>query len=49
MATFRENEIDATVLPELTSEDLRDFGLSLVGHRRKLLAAIAAMRDEPRP
>jgi len=46
---FRDNEIGATVLPELTSEDLRDIGVSLVGHRGKLLAAIAAMRDESRP
>jgi class 3 adenylate cyclase/predicted ATPase len=45
-AAFRENEIDATVLPELTAEDLRDIGVRLVGHRRKLLAAIAALRDE---
>ena len=46
---FRENAIDATVLPELTAEDLRDIGVDLVGHRRKLLAAIAALRDECRP
>jgi class 3 adenylate cyclase len=46
---FRENEIDATVLPELTAEDLRDIGVSLIGHRRKLLAAIAALRDERQP
>jgi class 3 adenylate cyclase len=46
---FSENEIDATVLPELTSEDLRDIGVSLVGHRRKLLAAIADLRDERGP
>ena len=26
---FRENEIDATVLPELTAEDLRDIGVHL--------------------
>ena len=26
---FRENEIDATVLPELTAEDLRDIGVNL--------------------
>src|SRR5499427_5537864 len=43
---FRDNEIDATVLPELTAEDLRDIGVSLVGHRRKLLGAIAALRAE---
>ena len=39
---FRDNAIDAAVLPELTADDLRDLGVNLVGHRRKLLAAIAA-------
>jgi predicted ATPase/class 3 adenylate cyclase len=42
---FRENAIDAAVLPELTADDLRDIGVRLVGHRRKLLAAIAALRS----
>jgi class 3 adenylate cyclase/predicted ATPase len=46
---FRENEIDGTVLLDLTAEDLKAIGVSLVGHRRKLLAAIAALRDECRP
>ena len=32
---FRDNAIDASVLPELTAEDLRDIGVGLVGHRRK--------------
>jgi class 3 adenylate cyclase/predicted ATPase len=44
---FRENAIDASLLPELTAEDLRDIGVNLVGHRRKLLAAIAALGNEP--
>ena len=39
-AAFRENEIDAEVLPKLTSEDLKEIGVVIVGHRRKLLAAI---------
>jgi class 3 adenylate cyclase len=43
---FRENEIDATVLPSLTAEDLKDLGVSIVGHRRKLLDAIAALRAD---
>jgi class 3 adenylate cyclase len=42
---FRDNAIDDAVLPELTAEDLKDIGVGLVGHRRKLLAAIAALRD----
>src|ERR1700756_999211 len=47
-AAFRENEIDETVLPNLTAEDLKDLGVSVVGHRRKLLDAIAALRSEPK-
>ena len=40
---FRENEIDETVLPRLTAEDLKELGVSALGHRRKLLDAIAAL------
>jgi class 3 adenylate cyclase/tetratricopeptide (TPR) repeat protein len=40
---FRENEIDERVLPSLTAEDLRDLGITLVGHRRRLVDAIAAL------
>jgi hypothetical protein len=43
-AAFRENEIDDAVLPKLTAEDLKDLGVGLVGHRRKLLDAIALLR-----
>jgi class 3 adenylate cyclase/predicted ATPase len=46
---FLDNAIDDEVLPELTAEDLRDIGVSRVGHRRKLLAAIAVLRDDGRP
>jgi class 3 adenylate cyclase/predicted ATPase len=45
-AAFRENEIDDTVLPSLTAEDLKDLGVGSIGHRRKLLDAIAALRAE---
>src|SRR5215467_4786317 len=45
-AAFRENEIDETVLPNLTAEDLKELGVSALGHRRKLLDAIAALRDD---
>ena len=40
---FRYNEIDERVLPSLTAEDLKDLGVELVGHRRRLLDAIAAL------
>src|SRR6266851_1741450 len=43
---FRANEIDARVLPSLTAEDLKDLGVGLVGHRRRLLDAIAALAVE---
>ena len=43
---FRDNAVDATVLPQLTAEDLKDLGVSLVGHRRKLLAAIAVLPSD---
>ena len=42
-AEFRENEIDDTVLPSLTAEDLKDLGVGIVGHRRKMLDAIAVL------
>ena len=34
-AAFRENEIDETVLPSLTHEDLKELGVASFGHRRK--------------
>ena len=45
-AAFRENEIDDTVLSSLTAEDLKDLGVGIVGHRRKLLDAIADLRTD---
>ena len=44
---FRDNDVDGEVLPELTADDLIGLGVSSIGHRRKLLAAIAALRAEP--
>jgi predicted ATPase/class 3 adenylate cyclase len=44
--SFRENNIDDTVLPSLTAEDLKDLGVGFVGDRRKLLNAIAALNVE---
>ena len=41
-AAFRENEIDVTVLPSLT-HDAKELGVTAVGHRLKLLDAIAAL------
>jgi hypothetical protein len=45
-ASFRENEIDETVLASLTHETLKEIGVTAVGHRLKLLDAIAALRTD---
>ena len=45
-AAFRENEIDETVLPSLTHETLKELGVTAVGHRLKILDAIAALRND---
>ena len=44
---FRDNDVDGEVLPELTADDLISIGVTSVGHRRKLLAVIAALGAEP--
>jgi class 3 adenylate cyclase/predicted ATPase len=53
---FLDQDIDADVLPQLTADDLIAVGVASVGHRRKLLSAIAALnqsepsaRDAPTP
>lgn len=43
VSAFRDNDIDAEVLPELTAEDLISIGVTSVGHRRKLLKALAGL------
>jgi predicted ATPase/class 3 adenylate cyclase len=48
-AAFRENAINEAILPKLTAEDLKDIGVTAVGHRRVLLDAIAALRGEMPP
>ena len=46
-AAFRESEIDAEVLPEITDADLEKLGVPL-GHRKRLLKAIAALNAPAR-
>jgi class 3 adenylate cyclase len=46
---FRENDIDAGVLPQLTAEDLSGLGVASIGHRRKLLAAIVSLNSGALP
>jgi hypothetical protein len=40
---FAENDIDFSFLPELTDLDLEKIGVASLGHRRKILKAIAAL------
>ena len=42
---FAENAIDSEVLRQLTAEDLKEIGVELLGHRRKLLTAIEGLRS----
>src|SRR5262245_29199324 len=46
---FRENKVDATVLPKLTADDLKDLAVQAVGDRRKPLGAIADSRSGSKP
>ena len=43
---FAENGIDVSVLPHLTDQDLKEMGV-LLGHRRKMLAAIGELSSKP--
>ncbi len=43
-AAFAANHVDAATLRQLTAEDLRELGVSSVGHRRRLLDAIAQLK-----
>jgi SAM domain (Sterile alpha motif) len=43
---FAESRIDASVLPDLTDQDLKDLGIVL-GDRRKMLRAIANLDNAP--
>ena len=45
-AVFRENDIDETVLPSLTHENLKELGVASFGHRVKMLDAIAALGSD---
>jgi SAM domain (Sterile alpha motif) len=43
---FAESRIDASVLPDLTDQDLKDLGIVL-GDRSKMLRAIANLDNAP--
>jgi hypothetical protein len=45
-----DNDVDAEVLLRLTADDLRELGVTSIGHRRRLLDAIAALTEgAPKP
>jgi class 3 adenylate cyclase/DNA-binding transcriptional ArsR family regulator len=44
-----ENDVGAELLPNLTADDLKDLGITSVGHRRQLLKAIAALNLDGAP
>ena len=46
-ATFRSNEIDASLLRGLSGDDLKEMGIAALGHRKKLLEAIALLDAAP--
>ncbi|MFI5011634.1 MAG: adenylate/guanylate cyclase domain-containing protein [Hyphomicrobiales bacterium] len=51
LEAFLDNDIDATILPHLTSTDLAELGVHSIGHRRRLLEGIAKLKEpaERRP
>ena len=42
-AAFIENSVSIDLLPSLTADDLKDLGVAAVGHRRRLLNAVAGL------
>ena len=46
---FRENKIDADLLPRLTGDDLKEIGVFALGDRLRLLDAIAELAGAPPP
>ena len=45
-ACSAKTKCDETVRPNLTTENLKELGVASLGHRRKLLDAIAALRTD---
>lgn len=46
---FVQNDIGGELLADLTADDLKELGVASVGHRRRLLAGIVALRAGPAP
>jgi len=49
VAVFDSNAITTDLLPTLTADDLKDLGVTIIGHRRRLLNAILALRTDTEP
>jgi class 3 adenylate cyclase/tetratricopeptide (TPR) repeat protein len=49
LTAFRDNNIDDDLLAGLTSDDLKELGVDSLGHRKKILAAIKALRKDDAP
>jgi hypothetical protein len=45
---FKEQDIDAQILATLGAEDLKELGVTSLGHRKRLLRAIAGRSPRPR-
>src|SRR3954471_3745197 len=45
-AAFRANDVNVEVLPTLTADDLKELGITSIGHRRRILGAIAKLQDD---
>ena len=48
-AAFRDNDIDPALLATLSADDLREMGIASLGHRKRLLAAIAELAKGTKP
>ncbi|MDG1169057.1 MAG: adenylate/guanylate cyclase domain-containing protein [Sulfitobacter sp.] len=46
IAAFEANDIDITLIGELTMEDLKEIGVSSLGHRKKIFAALQAASED---
>jgi class 3 adenylate cyclase/tetratricopeptide (TPR) repeat protein len=49
LAAFRDNNIDDDILAGLSADDLKELGVTSLGHRKKILAAIEALREIEAP
>src|SRR5262249_16814984 len=43
---FKANDIDATLLPRLTDQVLKDIGVGSAGHRLRMLGAVEALKTD---